>query len=88
MKLVDNLVGEDPKFVDAAKGDFRLQPDSPALALGFQQIPVAQIGLYQDPLRVTWPVVTEVRPPYKPEPWPKCAMRCPRTGAISAPTVR
>jgi hypothetical protein len=63
VKLQDNLVGEDPKFVDAAKGDYRLQPDSPAFKLGFKDIPVEQIGLYQDPLRVTWPVVTEVRYP-------------------------
>jgi hypothetical protein len=65
--LTDNLVGEDPKFVDAAKQDFRLQPDSPAFKLGFKPIPVEQIGLYADPLRASWPVVTTVRPPSKPE---------------------
>ena len=35
----------DPLFVDAANGDYRLQPDSPALKLGFQQIPVDRIGI-------------------------------------------
>jgi len=34
----------DPLFVDAEAGDFRLQPESPALALGFQPIPVDRIG--------------------------------------------
>lgn len=34
----------DPKFVDAAKDDYRLSPDSPALALGFKPIPVELIG--------------------------------------------
>jgi len=35
----------DPKFVDAARFDFRLQPDSPALKLGFQPIDTSRIGL-------------------------------------------
>ena len=34
----------DPMFVDAANGDFRLRPDSPALKLGFKQIKVKPIG--------------------------------------------
>lgn len=38
----------DPKFVDAAGRDFRLQPDSPALALGFQPIDMSGVGLYGD----------------------------------------
>lgn len=47
----------DPLFVDAANGDYRLQPDSPALKLGFQPIPVEKIGPYQDDLRASWPIV-------------------------------
>jgi hypothetical protein len=35
----------------------RLQPDSPALALGFEPIPFEQIGPYQDDLRASWPIV-------------------------------
>jgi len=35
----------DPLFVDAAAGDYRLKPDSPALALGFQPIPIERIGV-------------------------------------------
>jgi hypothetical protein len=34
----------DPKFVDPAKDDYRLQPDSPAIELGFQPIDIGQIG--------------------------------------------
>jgi hypothetical protein len=35
----------DPRFVDAANYDFRLQPDSPALALGFKPIDTRECGL-------------------------------------------
>ncbi len=44
MDIRDNLVDEDPRFVDAEGGDFRLRPDSPALALGFEPIPLERIG--------------------------------------------
>jgi hypothetical protein len=47
----------DPRFVDPANDDYRLQPDSPAFALGFQPIPVECIGPYQDELRASWPIV-------------------------------
>ena len=40
-----NSVVADPLFVDAEYDYYRLRPDSPALALGFQPIPVAKIGL-------------------------------------------
>ena len=48
---VDNLADTDPLFVDAAKGDYRLKPESPAIALGFKEIPFDKIGLYLDELR-------------------------------------
>jgi hypothetical protein len=47
----------DPKFVDPAKHDYRLKPDSPALKLGFRPIPFEKIGPYRDPLRASWPIV-------------------------------
>ncbi|NLY00940.1 MAG: right-handed parallel beta-helix repeat-containing protein [Rhodopirellula sp.] len=46
----------DPMFVDAEHGDFRLKPQSPALKLGFQPIPLDKIGLYEDGARATWPI--------------------------------
>ncbi|MFH1008808.1 MAG: right-handed parallel beta-helix repeat-containing protein [Candidatus Latescibacterota bacterium] len=41
----DNLVDIDPHFVDAAGLNFQLRDDSPAYALGFERIPMEQIGL-------------------------------------------
>ncbi|MFW6279878.1 MAG: right-handed parallel beta-helix repeat-containing protein [Planctomycetota bacterium] len=52
----DNFIGEDPGFVDPAAGDLRLQEDSPVLEQGFEQIPVGEIGLYEDERRASWPV--------------------------------
>jgi hypothetical protein len=46
----------DPKFVNAAKDDYRLKPNSPAFKLGFKQIPVEKIGPYKNELRATWPI--------------------------------
>jgi len=47
----NNLVGSDPGFSDAAFGIFSLRPDSPAWALGFQPIPLDEIGLVVDRYR-------------------------------------
>ncbi len=47
----------DPKFVDPDRDDYRLQPDSPAFALGFKAIPVERIGPFASPDRATWPIV-------------------------------
>lgn len=58
----DNLLKEDPRFVDAEHGNFQLKNDSPAFKLGFQRIPLEKIGLYQDPQRASWPVAHTVRP--------------------------
>lgn len=61
----------DPKFVDPAKDDFRLAPDSPALKRGFKPFDYRQAGLYGDAAWVR--KATEVRyPPLEivPEPPP------------------
>lgn len=53
LELEGNLVGTDPGFVGAMgegarPSDFALRPDSPAWALGFQRIPVEEIGVRPD----------------------------------------
>ncbi len=58
----DNLLDKDPLFVDAAHQDFRLREESPAFKLGFQRIPVEQIGPYRDEFRASWPVTHSIRP--------------------------
>lgn len=57
VKFEDNLIGEDPHFVDAKKSDFRLKSDSPAWKVGFKPIPIDKIGLVNDENRASWPVV-------------------------------
>ncbi|MFA6110437.1 MAG: right-handed parallel beta-helix repeat-containing protein, partial [Candidatus Latescibacterota bacterium] len=52
-----NLTGIDPLIVDPEAGDFRLRPDSPALAAGFTPIPLDRIGLYHDAYRSEVPAV-------------------------------
>ena len=47
LKLEDNLLDEDPHFVDAEHLNFQLRSDSPAYKLGFERIPVDEIGLYR-----------------------------------------
>ena len=56
LKFEDNLIDEDPHFLDAATQDFRLKEDSPAFKLGFQPIPVEKIGPYEDARRASWPI--------------------------------
>jgi hypothetical protein len=38
------------------QGKYQLSANSPALKLGFKQIPFDKIGLYQSDDRVSWPV--------------------------------
>lgn len=58
----DNLIDQDPRFVDAEHGNFQLQEGSPAWKLGFQRIPLQEIGLYESPERASWPVRHQPRP--------------------------
>ncbi|MFA6561321.1 MAG: right-handed parallel beta-helix repeat-containing protein [Verrucomicrobiia bacterium] len=61
VKLENNLINEDPKFVDEKASNFQLREDSPAWKLGFQRIPVEKIGVYKDDCRANWPVNHPVR---------------------------
>jgi hypothetical protein len=47
----------DPLFANPDLDDYRLQPESPALQLGFQPLPIEKIGPYAHPLRASWPIV-------------------------------
>jgi hypothetical protein len=53
---------DDPGFVDAEADDYRLRPETPALATGFVPLPIERMGLYADDLRPTWPVDAVVSP--------------------------
>ncbi len=81
----------DPLFVDAAQGDFRLKPESPAFKLGFKPIPTDRIGLYPSPNRASWPPAEhwniwreglEESGPPKPKPRPQFNARQDTTGII------
>ena len=54
----DNVVDQDPLFVNRAAGDYRLRADSPALRMGFRPIPVERIGLVADENRIKKPAET------------------------------
>jgi len=58
VKFENNLLDQDPLFVDAAKLNFQLRDDSPAWKLGFQRIPVEQIGLVASPDRASPPAAS------------------------------
>ncbi len=63
MEMFENAeIGDEvPIFVDVAGGDFRLQPDAMMLQrIGFRLLPLDEVGLYEHPLRASWPVETSL----------------------------
>jgi hypothetical protein len=68
VEIRDNILNEDPLFVNAASLNFQIRSDSPALKLGFKPIPLHQIGLYMDENRASWPVSHSVRPVNRTQP--------------------
>ena len=46
MTFRDNLLDQDPHFVDPWHDNFQLRDDSPAWKLGFVRIPLERIGMY------------------------------------------
>lgn len=54
----NSFVITDPLFVHPEipeKGQYELQPDSPALQRGFKQVPFEKMGLYRSDERAIWP---------------------------------
>ena len=84
VRVEDNLIDGDRGFVDLAHGNLQLREDSPAYKLGFQRIPMEQIGPYRDPLRASWPVTSTIRPPGPPLP---AETATPPVGRTAAPPV-
>lgn len=75
-------INADPLFVDPAHGDFTLQPNSPALALGFRPFDPSLAGLtaeFRDvavPVQVTTPPVYLMPQPVIPEDRPGFDIDC------------
>lgn len=66
----ESSVVDEPRFVDAASGDYRLAHDSPGRPLGIHSIPIPTIGLTRDyPHRDPDDPITRLyaHPPHQPE---------------------
>jgi hypothetical protein len=68
LDVMDNVVtAQDPGFVDAAHGDFRMKPGAAIYdRFGFEPVPFDEIGLYKVRLRATLPVRNDVGERYVP----------------------
>jgi hypothetical protein len=44
-------IAGDPMFIDPAKGDYRVRPESPALTIGFKNFPMDQFGVQKPKLK-------------------------------------
>ena len=59
--VTDNIDGQDPFFYNKKSLDFRVRPGSPVYGqIGFEPVDFQKIGLYNDPLRASWPVNREI----------------------------
>lgn len=56
VKFENNLENIDPLFGGKPPADYYLNAKSPALKLGFHQIPFEKIGVYKSKDRASWPV--------------------------------
>ena len=57
-RIERNCEKGDPGLRNADSGDFGLKPGAPALTdCFFEPLPLQKMGLYNDPLRASWPVV-------------------------------
>ncbi len=66
--LGPNWQGGNPYFIDPDNMNFNILPGSPAFGFsGHEPIPFDSIGLYNDPLRASWPVKREVGKYYNPD---------------------
>ncbi|MBR5627278.1 MAG: right-handed parallel beta-helix repeat-containing protein, partial [Thermoguttaceae bacterium] len=52
LRIEDNIIGEDPGFVDAEHGDYHFKPGSPALKAGIPSVPYEKAGTFPHPLSV------------------------------------
>jgi len=68
--IENNLIDQDPRFKTPQRigedkypraVDFALRPDSPAWAIGFKELPLAEMGLFESETRASWPVTHQVR---------------------------
>jgi parallel beta-helix repeat protein len=94
IRFEDNLVDVDPGLANPARGNFALRRGSPVEKIGFEPLPLGEMGLYQGASRASWPVTSTVRPgppapaPPKPQPHPMPAARAPKVvGGILADGV-
>jgi hypothetical protein len=57
-----NSIEADPLFIDPAKGNYQVQSNSPALALGFKNFPLDQFGVQKPELKAI--ALTPILPPF------------------------